>query len=260
MKIDFVLTACNLTQHYLCLYPYVVKVWKEKFNLDCKLILISPQIPPFLSKYKENIILFKPIENVHDIFVAQVIRILYPCLFPNKNILITDVDIFPISKEYFIDSISNIKDDCFVTYRNAYLTQKMFAICYNVANSETWKEIFKITNIEDLITTIKMWYNHKYDGRKNCDGWFTDQQRLYEYVMNWKVNNPTRLVILKDNLLKFNRLDKRQRKYIIQTFSEAKNNIIEGKYTDFHSIHPYSRYKQIIKALIDAICSTKEKI
>ena len=42
MKIDIVLTACNLVNKYITNYPIVYKVWKERFNIDCYLILISP--------------------------------------------------------------------------------------------------------------------------------------------------------------------------------------------------------------------------
>ena len=77
MKIDLVLTACNINDHYLSLYPYIVRVWKEKFGLDCHLILIANQIPNNLKVYAKNITLFDPIPGINPVFVAQVIRILY---------------------------------------------------------------------------------------------------------------------------------------------------------------------------------------
>ena len=87
MKIDFVLTSCNENTYYLNLYPYVFKVWKQKFNLNLYLILISNEIPDNLLEYSKYIILFKPIENMNTCYIAQVIRILYPSLFENSNIL-----------------------------------------------------------------------------------------------------------------------------------------------------------------------------
>ena len=96
MKIDMVLTAGNLNHHYLQLFPLIHKVWKKRFNLDCYCILISKDIPDYLNDLKEYIILFKPIERLNDIYVAQVIRLLYPALFPDKTVLITDLDILPV--------------------------------------------------------------------------------------------------------------------------------------------------------------------
>jgi len=258
MKIDFVLTACNLSDHYLNLYPSVVKVWKKKFNLDCYLILIATSIPDFLKEHEKNIILFEPIEGINDIFIAQVIRILYPCLFNNKNILITDVDIFPISYNYFIKSIENIDNNIFITYRDAYLKQKMIGMCYNLANSETWKEIFGITNIDNIICAIKQWYNTNYTGEKNCPGWYVDQQKLYEYVMQWKQKDATRLIILTDHNMNFKRLDKRRREYILQNIDLVKNDLRKGIYTDFHTIKPYSNYKKIIEEFVNIICTLEQ--
>ena len=253
MKIDFVLTACNVGGHYLQLYPLVAKVWKEKFNLDCYLILVADSIPDFLKKY-DNIILFKPINGINSIFVAQVIRILYPCLYKDKNILITDVDIFPISHDYFIRSIENIPNDAFITYRDRYIKQKMLSICYNVANSNTWHEIFNINNTDDISTTISKWYDTKYTGLKNCAGWFTDQNKLYEHVYRWKEKYNDRFHMLNDKTIKFNRLDKRDRNYILANFKKVKINVANGIYTDFHSIKPYSRYENVIKELVETIC------
>lgn len=254
MKIDFVLTACNISDHYLKLYPLIVKVWKEKFNLDCILILIGDIIPDYLKNIGANIILFKPLPNVNSIFIAQVIRILYPCLYEDKYILITDVDIFPISNNYFIKSIENISNDSFISYREKYIKQNMLSICYNVANSNVWRKIFSINNIDDISNTINKWYNNQYTGTKNCIGWFTDQQKLYEYVMKWKENNKDKFVLLIDKDIKFSRLDKRERNYILANLNKVKNDLASNIYTDFHCIKPYSKYGRIINDLVDIIC------
>lgn len=252
MKIDLVLTACDMNDHYLRLLPHVFKTWKAKFGLDCNVVLIGTEIPDFLKEYGENIILFDPIPGIHTAFIAQVIRILYPCIYDNKNILITDADIIPISKAYFIDSVEKLNNDAFICYRDAYLKQKMLAICYSIANASTWKDVFGINSLDDIRTTIKNWYNPKYTGAKNCDGWFTDQQKLFEHIMNWK-NKTDRLVILRDPDIKFKRLDKRQRVYIINNLDKVKTDILNGVYSDFHVIRPFNSYKSIIDSLVDII-------
>ena len=259
MKIDIVLTACNNNDRYLDLYPYVYKIWKKKFNLDCYLILISDKIDDKLIDYKDYIILFKPIENIDSAFISQTIRILYPSLFDNKNILITDMDIFPISYSYFIDSIKNYSNDSFITYTDRYIKDKQLAICYNLANSKTWKNIFNINNIDDINNILKEWYNKDYTGMKNCPGWKTDQYKLFEYVQKWNnVNN--KLVILNDKILNFNRLRKKRvaRTYITENFDIVKKKILTSTYTDIHisSIHAYNYrkinyFKKIVELLLN---------
>ena len=53
------------------------------YFLSDLLILINDKIPDYLLKYKNDIILFKPIENMNTAFQAQCIRLLYPCLLNN---------------------------------------------------------------------------------------------------------------------------------------------------------------------------------
>ena len=205
MKIDIVLTACNDVYKYISYYPTVYKVWKQRFNLDLYLILINDKIPDYLQEYKDTIILFPEFDKIHSGFISQVIRILYPALFENKNVLITDMDIIPISKKYFIDSISSYDDKKFITYTDRYINRKnqdpLYAICYNVANSKTWKEIFNINNENDIKNIIKEWYDSGYTGKKNCPGWYKDQLKLYEYVQNWERKN-------KDLIIKLSEVEK----------------------------------------------------
>lgn len=253
MKIDLVLTAGNLNSHYTKIFPLIYKIWNIGFKLPVYLILVSNNIPDYLEEFKEFIILFKPIDNINDIYIAQFIRILYPALFDKKNILITDLDIFPVSKNYFIKSIEKYDDDKFITFTDRYIKQNMYAICYNVANSNVWKDIFNINSIEDVKRIIIDNYNELYTGRKNCEGWYTDQKTLFKLVNLWnkKTNN---LIILKDDDLNFKRLNNRSRdkKNIIPNFQNILDNI--DKYSDIHCIKPYSKtgwyLRQITEKLI----------
>lgn len=234
MKIDLVLTACNNNEEYLKMYPYVFKIWKKKFNLECYLILIDNEIPIYLDEFKDFIILFPPLDDINTIFIAQNIRLLFPAMFKEKNVLITDLDIIPVSKKYFIDPIEKYNDDIFISYTERYLNQNMLAICYNVANSEVWKKIFGISSINDIISKLKEWYLSNYTGVKNGDGWFTDQKKLFSYIENYKNDHNDKVVILNDKDIGFKRLDKRSKDII--NIIENKNQILENlnNYSDIH--------------------------
>lgn len=249
MHIDFCLLASDLNETYYGLYPYVKKAWK-KFGVETKLILIAENIPDLLKPYQSDIILFKPIENLHTAFQAQTIRVLYPCLFENKNIIISDMDIIPLSKNYFFGKINEISEDKFIVYRDAYIEDEMYATCFHLANSKIWKSIFSINNEKELIERLKNWYNPEYNGKKNCQGWFTDQKMLFKYLNTIGKNY---LVLLKDKDLNFNRLDKRKKKFIIENLEFVYNNIKNKQYTDFHVIRPYYKYTCIINKIIDLI-------
>ena len=249
MKIDFVLTAGNIHPHYTKLFPLVYKVWKERFNLDCYLILVAEEIPIYLLELKDYIILWKHNTNLKDSYISQVIRILYPALFPDKNILITDLDIFPIQKSYFIEPIKDIDDDKFVVYSDRSLKQNMINVCYNVAKGKTWSKIFNINSEKDIINKLNEWYNPEYTGKKNCKGWYTDQEKLYEYVT--KLDDD--VIYFKDEDIGYNRLNNRQvnKVYIVNNFEEICNNI--NDYNDIHAIKPYSKTKWYLTQLVETL-------
>lgn len=251
MKIDLVLTAGNINHHYLQLYPLIFKVWKYRFNLDCYLILISNDIPDYLLELKDFIILFNPIENLNDIYIAQVIRILYPSLFLDKTVLITDLDIIPVKKSYFIDSIKYLHDNTFVSFTNRYYKQNMYAICYNVAKGNTFSKMFNIKTKEDIIKRLKEWYNENYNGKKNCDGWYTDQLKLFEYFEKYEYMK----IVLDDKNIGYKRLNNRARdkEYIIKNFKEILKNIED--YSDIHCIKPYSKTKNYLKKIVNKLIS-----
>jgi hypothetical protein len=256
MRIDLVLTGGNINSHYTPLFKLIHKIWKSRFNLDCYLILISKYIPDYLLELKEYIILWDPIEGINDIYMAQVIRILYPCLFKNKNILITDLDIFPVSKNYFLDSIKDYSNDCFISYTDRYFNNKMLAICYNVANSTVWSKIFNIKNKTDINNFLINKYNKDYDGRKNCPGWYTDQTELYKHIKNWN-ECEDKFILLNDKKLNFKRLNNRQvnKEKIVKDFDNILNNL--NYYTDIHAIKPYSKVGWYLKKITEKLVIQK---
>jgi len=251
MKIDLCLVSANNSETFTEPWELVHELWKDVCDIDALLILIADEIPENLIHMQDSILLFKPIENINTAFQAQCIRLLYPCLFDNKNIIISDADILPCSKKYFVDSIKEIDNDKFITYRDAYIRQEMYGMCYNVANSNVWKDIFNINSENDIRNTLIEWYNQDYTGRKNCVGWFTDQKMIFKYLNNWI--NKQNHIILNDKNLNFKRLDKRQRNFIARIDKQLIENIKNNKYTDFHFIRPYNKYKKIIHKICDYI-------
>ena len=105
MKITKCLVACDLNPTYLEFYPLVRKYWKNIVGIDTILILIADEIPYDLKEFSDEIILFKPVENIHTAFQAQCIRILYPSIIgSNENIIISDMDLIPLNKKYYIEN------------------------------------------------------------------------------------------------------------------------------------------------------------
>ena len=55
---------------------------------------------------------------------------------------------------------------------------------YNIAKAKYWKEIFSITNENDIRDFLIKNYNNEYDALHGGNGWFSDQKLLYNYVIS----------------------------------------------------------------------------
>jgi hypothetical protein len=262
MKIDFCLTATNTKSIYLNQIPNFVKVWLL-LEIQPRIILIHHEIPLNFKEYEPYIILFDPVkyklEDLQTAYIAQNIRILYPALFPSeKTIMISDIDIMPISRNFFIDHIKSMPDTVFINYRRY---NEQLNICYNVAQSSTWSTIFGIKTIEEVVEQLHKNYNKDYNSNKNCPGWFSDQEVLTKMVMEYYKYNPTEVIFFDTLGFKINRLDKRDRKEIITNKLNIIKNI--GIYTDFHITSKNQRYidlsEEINKAILKYLSESKKE-
>ena len=236
MILDCVLTAVNENKTYLDLCPIFIKTWNKLYpDVDVKIILIAKSIPTNLLLYKDNIILFEPIQNVPTSFTSQFIRNLYPCILNYKNgVIITDIDDLPMNTTFFTKNIEDIQNDKWVNLRDWTTPPRsatpQIAMCWQVATPNTWKDVFHIENLQDIKRTITS-YKRIY--------WFSDQLFLYKNVMEWN-KKTNRYVFLKDKETGFKRLDRGHRWDVDDI--HVKKNISEGKYSDYHCHRPMSEH------------------
>lgn len=256
MKLDCVLTAVNENTLYLEFIPIFIQTWKKLYpSIDIKIILISNMIPKQYLVYEENIILFPPINNVLTSFTAQYIRLLYPCVLQYKNgVMITDIDMLPMNNSYYTKNIENISNDKFIYMRKGICEiYKQYAMCYNVACPETWKNVFKINSICDIRNRIKEIFDNNIikEGHNN-EGWCIDQLHLYKYINEWR-KQTNNFISISDNETNFYRLCRSQMRF----FSEnTKENISKGLYTDYHCLRPMSNYDKINKMIYNLLIAS----
>lgn len=256
MKLTDVLTASNMNPDYYKFIPIFIKTWKKILpEVNIHIIVIADDLIKELIPYKEHIKLFSPIENIETSFIAQNIRLFYPALLKKAKggILITDMDIIPMSKKYFIESITNIKNNKFVCYRPLSCVGKNeMVMCYNIAHQNVWSEIFNINSLDDIVNTLlSINKKDKYIG-ENANVyykpfWITDQLYLYEKTQEWNKLSNNLIILDNDKINKFTRLDKIYINYYTKDF--IKNN----NFIDFHMPRPYNSYKQTIDNIVELI-------
>lgn len=254
MKLDVVLLSCNDNPEYYLFYPYVKEIWEKVLNCKCILLYVGINIPNELIKYKDDIILFKPLENVHTAFIAQTVRLLYPCIMNNydNGIMVGDIDSIPMNREYFLDKIKDVDNTKLIYYSHDPKIQsvKEHNMSFNVATSNVWAEIFSINSIDDIYNRLREWSNenknYHYDGkyRSKCVGYHYDQQVFYRYMMNWK-NRETNMIVYN--------LSERRRFKPCTINENIIDNIRNGFYDDNIFLRPYHRMRknnELIKQIL----------
>ena len=152
--------------------------------------------------------------------------------------------------ENYKKMMNSVKRDL---YSEEESKEKQIAMCYNVASSKIWSDIFQIYSLNDILERLKdINSKHKIIDGSGKSGWFLDQIDLYKNVHKWnkKTNN---YIELNDNLLNFQRL---RRKILIKTTSisdDIKKNIRNGFYCDYHGLRPYNSYKKINDEILNLL-------
>ncbi len=244
LKIDRVILSTDNHPSYIEFWPIVAKAWKELIGIKPTLALIADSSIR-VDETLGDIIRFEPIPNIPTSLQAQVIRLLLPAYFENEVCIISDIDMIPLNKEYFFESIKEINEDSFVVYRDAYYAGTFkYPMCYNAAKGKVYKEVFKINDIKEIPEIIKKWHSYNL-------GWNTDEILLYKYLNGWK-DFKKRCVTL--GHIPDRRIDRLNWNY---NFKEIRN------YIDAHCLRPYSTYKYEIDKLIDTVyalnSNTQEK-
>ena len=262
MKIDIALTAVDCNKQYLYQLPITKLFWNEVIGIPLKVILIAKSIPKDLEDYKDDIILFPPIKGLHTAFQAQCVRLLYPALMKEykNSILITDMDLIPLSKKYFLELAEKIDEDKFLYYRNAYMNRKMIGISNVAAKASTYQEIYNINSFEDVISTLKSWYSKDYTTSKGNTNWYTDQKNQYKYVMEWN-KKTNRFIHFNDKKTGFRNYDfKRFEPYKNFVDDKKRKQILEDmKNEKYFWIHSPKNFNRKLYCLIEIANKMKEK-
>lgn len=238
MRLGTVLTATDLNPLYCDFIPYFVDSWRVLFpEIDVVVVLVADRIPDKYSAYASYIRLFAPIEGLSTAFQAQCIRLLYPRhIARDEGVMITDMDMIPMNRDYYIEPLRTIADDCFVAFRNVLLPREI-PMCYNVARPCVWTSVFgDVADADEL----RSWYaGTGYDARHGGRGWNTDQLRLISKFNAW--TGPK--IMLNDASTGFRRLDRMSRAFA--DTERLARDIISGAYSDYHCYRPYTEHRHV---------------
>jgi len=235
-KIDRVIISTDMNSMYKDFWPVVAEAWKKIVGIKPTLAFIAPK-DAYIDESIGDVIRFEPIPGISTALQAQVIRLLLPLYFEDEVCLISDMDMLPLSKSFFIDNVVDAPDDSFVVYRSAAILRwNQYPMCYNAAKGKTYKEIFGLTGIDDITNCIKRL------AQEFGHVWSTDQMALFQYLKRWP-DFKTRCILLGHTVeVPDKTISRAQWHYDVQKLKR-------GGYIDAHMLRPYSKYKDHIDRL-----------
>lgn len=233
MQIDRVILSSNDNVNYIEFWPVVAPIWKAMGIRPTLALVGNAKVDESLG----DVVRFTVIPGVEGSLQAQTVRLLVPILFPNEVCMISDIDMLPVSKDYFTKSAIDCPNDAFVIFRDrAYdgWGWKSYPMCYFAAQGSTFSKVFGASRYEDINVIIKQWSDLKM-------GWGTDESLLYLYANSYGENGGKLIKLGHQVGPRFDRAN-----WVIE-------NLDISRYIDAHCPRPYSGYKFQIDPVVQAI-------
>tara|TARA_Y100001973_G_scaffold106808_1_gene188106 strand:+ start:2176 stop:2985 length:810 start_codon:yes stop_codon:yes gene_type:complete len=253
MKIDRVILSSDLHPDYLPFWNLTSKAWSTIIGIKPTLALIADEIPDGLDTTYGEIHLVKPIEGIPTARQAQIVRFFLPSQFPEEVCLTSDIDMLPLSKDYFTTVPRNVDDNHLAVYSSdstlpGFPNHPSFAVGYNAAKGKVFEEIVQ-GNMDNFEEKIREWVSHGH-------GWFTDEVMFYNCWQQWPDKlDKTKLFKRGFNITPdpthINRIDRSNNCLYYQHLLKV------GFYYDFHMPRPYEEHKDKIHEILNILTNNK---
>jgi len=241
MEIKYAILGSDMNPLYLDFWSIISKVWVKKFNIIPVLGLICDEDSDFIESEYGLIKKFKSIPGISNAMQSQIIRLYLPKFFPNDVCVISDIDMLPMSKKYFIDDLNQYNDNQIIIHSSdnpECNRSNEIPMCYNSAKGQLFTDIFEIDK--------KSWEQFANELNNMGCGWFTDQRFLWEKINQHK--HIKDVVFLNRGWVgqAVNRIDRINWQYDPEM---VKNDI----YIDSHLLRPYNENKTQVDELINLV-------
>ena len=247
MKIDKVIHSADNNALYLDFWPLVSKIWKKKFNIEPVLIFIGDKNTKIDETYG-TVIKIEPIKEIPIYLQTLWVRYWIPSTESETTWMISDIDMFPISKDYFLKQIKDVEDDKYIHINPCVDEYGTLPSCYHIAKGKKFTEVLELSR--DWKTSLEEVYNSNLGSDpgahlsgKEC--WFADERyanlKIIKYPKKWD------LVFLNRNG------GQNGRRVDRSNWNYDPKLIREGWYYDSHSIRPYKKYKKEIDKFVNLI-------
>lgn len=153
MKLKYAVVSSNSNPEYLDFWPYVAKAWKSLIGLEPILLYIDEKEPPEWVHDHGKVYYFKALKEWSIAQQAQCIRF-WAARILDEPFIISDMDMLPISKDYYLNQAEYIGDSGIISYSSDiikyrwYRTNPQYPMCYLAGDTNSFIDVLDL-NDED---------------------------------------------------------------------------------------------------------------
>ena len=243
MKIDKVILSTNDNPMYYPFWNIVSKYWSKIINIEPVLFYVGDVSPKALGLKEEHgkIIHYDTKDKTKSVKtsnLSQIIRHFGATCFPEETCLTSDIDMLPLSKDYFINQkeMLNFEENSICFYSGDWGSRKRFPMCYIAAKGRTFEEIIK-SKYEDFESESVKWMSEGH-------GWHTDE---IVFSRLWKESRFAKTSLFLSRGWSHGQANNRIDRDSIHKFDINKM----PNYIDFHMMRPMLRNKEILLKIED---------
>lgn len=161
MKLEYAVVSSNSNPEYLDFWPYVARAWKNLIGLEPVLIYIDNAAPPSWV-YEHGEVFYLEARSDWDIAQqAQCIRF-WAANILDKPFIISDMDMLPISKDYYINHAEYIGDTGLISYSSDiikyrwYRTNPQYPMCYLAGDPKSFSDLLDLNEESHLDFLLRL--------------------------------------------------------------------------------------------------------
>lgn len=237
--------SCNNNPYYLDFWEPVSRMWKKKMGIHPYLFFVGNKSEMPKDEWG-TVVHVDPVNNIPHHTQTQWARFHFVQTDLDSTWITSDIDMFPLSRMYFIDMVSCIANDCLVNLNTDM--ENYFPVCYNIAKGETFKRILEFE--ESFVKDVTKVYNSTKSDSHTVNGeifqnWSADERYSSEKICAYRHKHPEKIVQL------FRPDGFHDGRRINRTCWSYNTDLVKANwYLDCHSIRPYKQNKQEIEKLL----------
>lgn len=161
MKLEYAVVSSNSNPEYLDFWPYVARAWKTLIGLDPILLYIDNNPPPDWV-HEHGKVYYLVARNDWDIVQqSQCIRF-WAANILDKPFIISDMDMLPISRDYYINHAEYIGDTGLISYSSDiikyrwYRTNPQYPMCYLAGDPKSFSDLLDLNEESHLDFLLRL--------------------------------------------------------------------------------------------------------